>query len=144
MIAPPLPPTNGRHRSIVRTEDLSHAVQFYRNVLRLSLIAEGELYAEFDSGEGESLLLVQRDGVHAHLANTRSLAFAVDDAGFDSWRSWLLKRSVVIEREGRLVHGGRSLVVRDPDRVRIEFKTPPEVSPPTNPPMPVPKRPEQD
>ena len=67
----------------------------------------------------------------------KGVPFVVEDAGVESWRKWRTKRGVEMEREAKLIHGGRSMIVRDPDKRRIEFKTAAVVKPPTRPPMPV-------
>lgn len=139
---PAIPRLDGGPQTIILVEDVERSVAFYRDHLRLELQdGDTDRYAEFDTGDGGALVIVKRDGTIAPfaaeaLANSpKGLVFIVEDEGFDAWKKWLVKREVEIEREGKLIHGGRSMLVRDPDGRRVEFKTPANVRPPSRPPM---------
>ena len=141
---PAIPRLDGGPQTIHLVEDVARSIAFYQDYLRLEKRdGDTDRYVEFDSGDGGVLLIVKRDGSIAPMAKPTmvgapsSLTFTVEEKGFESWKKWLGKKGVEVEREGRLVHGGRSLVVRDPDGRRIEFKTPPSVSAPSRPPMAV-------
>ena len=141
---PAIPRLDGGPQTLILVEDVERSVEFYRDTLRLEARdSDTDRYAEFDTGDGGVLLIVKQDGTIAPVAasaladSPKGLTFTVEDAGFDAWKKWLAKRGVEIEREAKLVHGGRSLVVRDPDKRRVEFKTPPSVKTPTRPPMPI-------
>ncbi|MCX6952327.1 MAG: VOC family protein [Verrucomicrobia bacterium] len=141
---PAIPRLDGGPQTILLVEDVRLSVAFYRDQLRLDLKdGDTDRYAQFDTGDGAALLLIKRKGSIAPMAakmaesSMQALTFTVEDEGYDSWRKWLEKRGVEIEREGRLVHGGRSLFVRDPDGRRIEFKTPAVAPAPSRPPMAV-------
>jgi catechol 2,3-dioxygenase-like lactoylglutathione lyase family enzyme len=141
---PLIPRLDGGPQTILLAEDVERSAAFYRDHLRLEC-RDGDAgrYAEFDTGDGGVLLIVKREGTIAPMAvsaladSPKGLTFTVEDEGFESWKKWLTKRGVAIEREGKLIHGGLTLVVRDPDGRRVEFKTPPSVKSPTRPPMPI-------
>jgi len=141
---PAIPRLDGGPQTILLVEDVERSVAFYRDHLRLELQGgDTDRYAELDTGDGGVLLIVKREGTIAPFAaealasSPKGLTFIVEDDGFDAWKQWLVKRDVEIEREGKLIHGGRSMLVRDPDGRRVEFKTPPSVKTPTRPPMPI-------
>lgn len=147
---PVIPRLDGGPQTLLLVEDVPRSVAFYRDELRLELQdGDTDRYAEFDTGDGGVLLIVKRDGTIAPMAATaladspKGLTFTVEDEGFDAWKKWLVKRGIEIEREGKLIHGGRSLVVRDPDKRKVEFKTPPSVKTPTRPPMPIVRKKEE-
>jgi catechol 2,3-dioxygenase-like lactoylglutathione lyase family enzyme len=144
---PAIPRLDGGPQTIILVEEVERSVAFYRDHLRLELNdGDTDRYAEFDTGDGGVLLIVKREGTIAPMAaatvsdSPAGLTFIVEDEGYNAWKKWLVKREVEIERETRLIHGGRSMLVRDPDGRRVEFKTPAVVKPPTRPPMAVGKR----
>lgn len=141
---PSIPRLDGGPQTILLVEDVERVVAFYRDHLRLELRdGDTDRYAELDTGDGGVLLIVKKEGtiapfaVEALASSPKRLTFIVEDEGFDAWKQWLVKREVEIEREGKLIHGGRSMLVRDPDGRRVEFKTAANVKPPTRPPMPI-------
>lgn len=141
---PAIPRLDGGPQTILLVEDVERSVAFYQDDLRLER-RDGDTgrYVEFDTGDGGVLLIIKREGSIAPMAmgatgnGPGALTFTVEDEGYEAWKKWLTKRGVAIEREARLIHGGRSMVVRDPDARRIEFKTPPVEKPPSRPPMAV-------
>ena len=141
---PAIPRLDGGQQAILLVADVERSVAFYRDNLRLE-VKDGDTdrYAEVDTGDGGTLLLVKSDGSIAPMANVSAadtpvtLTFSIAADGYDTWKKWLTRREVEIEGETRWVHGGRSLYVRDPDGRRLEFKTPATVSPP----KPTPKAP---
>jgi len=134
---PIIPRLDGGQQTILLVEDVERSVAFYRDNIRLE-VQDGDTdrYAEVDTGEGGMLLLVKSDGSIAPMASVAAvgtpstLTFSITADGYEAWKKWLTRREVVIERETRWVHGGRSLYVRDPDGRRLEFKTPATVVPP--------------
>ena len=141
---PAIPRLDGGPQTIILVEEVGRSVDFYGNVLRLELRdGDTDRYAEFDTGDGGVLLVVKRDGTIAPMAtdavaeSPKGLTFSVEDDGLEAWKKWLVKRGIEIEREAKLVHGGRSLVVRDPDKRKVEFKTAASVKAPSRPPMAV-------
>ncbi len=142
-----IPRLDSGPQTLVLVENVERSVDFYCDVLRLELRdGDSDRYAELDSGDGGVLLVVKREGTIAPMVaaalpdSPKGLTFIVEDAGFESWKKWLTKREVEIEREAKLIHGGRTMIVRDPDKRRVEFKTAAVVKPPTRPPMPVPQK----
>ena len=134
---PVIPCLDGSFQTILLVEDLERPVEFYRDSLRLEMQdGDADRYAEFDAGDSGVLLLVKREGAIAPMAGTlaggkgSALSFSISSDGYAVWKQWLEKRGVVIDRETRWIHGGRSLYVLDPDGRRLEFKTPPVVAPP--------------
>ncbi|MBI4622433.1 MAG: VOC family protein [Verrucomicrobia bacterium] len=137
---PVIPRLDGGTQTILLVEDVERSVEFYRDSLRLEMTdGDADRYAEFDTGDGV-LLLVKREGTIAPMAGAMAggkgsaLTFSVSSDGYAVWKQWLEKRGVPIDRETRWIHGGRSLYVLDPDGRRLEFKTPPVIAPPPNPP----------
>lgn len=147
---PAIPRLDGGLQTILLVEDVERSVAFYQDDLRLEKKEnDRDRYVEFDTGDGGVLLILKREGSIAPLAmgamkgTPNTLAFTVEDEGYESWKKWLIKRGVEIERDAKLIHGGRSLVVRDPDGRRIEFKTPAVTKAPAWPPMVVEKKAER-
>lgn len=144
---PAIPRLDGGAQTILLVEDVARSVAFYSETLRLEKKdGDTERYAEFDTGDGGTLLLLQREGSIAPMAVgqvSNALTFIVEDDGFEAWKKWLTKRGAVVEREAKLIHGGRTLVVRDPDGRRVEFKTPASEKAPTRPPMAVERKQEE-
>ena len=146
---PAIPRLDGGPQTILLVEEVARSVAFYRDQLRLDLKdGDTDRYAEFDSGDGGALLLVNRAGTLAPMATqamagtASGLTFSVEDDGYEAWKNWLVKRGVEIDREAKWIHGGRSLFVRDPDGRRIEFKTAAVVKAPSRPPMPIARTPD--
>jgi catechol 2,3-dioxygenase-like lactoylglutathione lyase family enzyme len=145
---PAIPRIDGDPQTVLLVEDVERAVAFYTTGLRLEL-RDGDTgrYAELDTGDGGLLVLVRRDGSIAPMAIDAAddapptLTFAIDPEGYDTWKKWFAKCGVTVERETKWIHGGCSLFVRDPDGRRLEFKTPPVVTPPKPTPLPE-KKPE--
>ena len=141
---PAIPRLDGGPQTILLVEDVERSAAFYReNLLLTQKDGDTARYAEFDPGDGGSLLLVKRDGTIAPMAAAVAasakvtLTFAIPTEGYETWKKWLAKLGVSVEHETRWVHGGRSLYVRDPDGWRLEFKTPPVLPPPPpSPPKP--------
>ncbi len=141
---PAIPRLDGGPQTILLVEDVERALAFYRdNLLLAQKDGDAGRYAELDPGDGGTLLLVKREGSIAPMTAGRAakdkatLTFGIPTEGYETWKKWLANREVPIEHETRWVHGGRSLYVRDPDGWRLEFKTPPVLSPPPpSPPKP--------
>lgn len=144
---PEIPRLDGGPQTVLLVEDVARSAAFYGGSVRLQP-RDGDTgrYAEFDTGDGGVLVLVQREGSIAPMAAPAAeeapatLTFTIEPAGYDLWKTWFAKCGVAVERETKWVHGGRSLFVRDPDRRRLEFKTPAAVEPPKPAPLPERKR----
>lgn len=129
---PAIPRLEGGPQTILLAEDVERMAEFYRKNLQLQF-RDGDKgrYAEFDMGDSGVLLLVQREGSIAPMAQAaipggpaKPITFAIPQEGYDGWRQWLEKRGVPILRETRWVHGGQSLYLQDPDGRTLELKTP--------------------
>ncbi len=134
---PDIPRLDGGPQTVLLVEDVAKSAAFYGGSVRLQA-RDGDAgrYAEFDTGDGGVLVLVKREGSIAPMAAgaaeeaPATLTFTIEPAGYELWKTWFAKCGVPVERETKWVHGGRSLFVRDPDRRRLEFKTPAAVEPP--------------
>jgi len=115
---------------------LETTAAFYRGLLdREPMLATTRLVA-FDAGQGTVLLLFQRGESNVPLqtpgglvpghsgAGPTHLAFAIDMAEADAWRTRLRDIGIDIESEVSWQRGGRSLYFRDPDGRSVELATP--------------------
>jgi catechol 2,3-dioxygenase-like lactoylglutathione lyase family enzyme len=132
------PAINGVVETILYTDDLARAAEFYQRVLGLTVMkGDGERFQALDSGAGRVLLLFKRGGtlvpqpvasggvIPPHDGSgPLHLAFAISAADYEAWCAWLLERGVAIESETQWERGGRSVYFRDPDRHLVELVTP--------------------
>jgi catechol 2,3-dioxygenase-like lactoylglutathione lyase family enzyme len=128
---PAIPSLDGGPQTILLVEDVARTAEFYQENLRLEWKdGDGDRYAEFATGDGGRLLIVNQEGSIAPMAGVlaaaapATLTFSITAEAFGSWKKWLTKRGVEIAQETKWIHGGRSLYVLDPDGRRIEFKAP--------------------
>ena len=128
---PKIPRLDGGQQTILLVDEVARTAKFYQDVMRLTAQdGDGERYVEFETGDGGTLLIVQREGSIAPLASMAgtespaTLTFSIAADGFGSWKKWMARHGVPIEQETKWIHGGRSLYVLDPDGRRIEFKAP--------------------
>jgi catechol 2,3-dioxygenase-like lactoylglutathione lyase family enzyme len=129
---PAIPRIDGGAQTVLLVADVERTVEFYGGKLLLER-RDGDAgrYAEYDTGEGGTLVIVRQDGSIAPMASpsatdrAATLTFTIGPDGYETWKKWFAQKGVAIERETKWIHGGRSLFVRDPDGRRIEFKTPP-------------------
>lgn len=133
-----LPRIHGVVETILYTDDLAHAVTFYRDVLGLrEMQGDGERFQALDSGANRVLLLFKRGGtlepqpvptggvIPPHDGHgPHHVAFAIATEDYDVWCARLLERGVAIESETRWERGGRSVYFRDPDNHLVELVTP--------------------
>jgi catechol 2,3-dioxygenase-like lactoylglutathione lyase family enzyme len=138
MDAPAVPRINGVVETILYTDDLARASEFYRRVLGLTVMkGDGERFQALDSGANRVLLLFKRGGtltpqpvpsggiIPPHDGSgPYHLAFAISKADYDAWSARLLDLGVKIESETRWERGGRSIYFRDPDNHLVELATP--------------------
>jgi len=122
--------------SALYCEDVARAVAFYRDVLGLGVMSEGQRLAALDAGGSTVLLLFRRgatlDGVEFpggrvpphDGAGPTHLAFAVGADELDAWERRLTEHGVAIESRARWTLGGRSIYFRDPDQHSLELVTP--------------------
>jgi catechol 2,3-dioxygenase-like lactoylglutathione lyase family enzyme len=131
------PPIHGVVETILYTDELPKAVAFYRDIIGLKpMTGTPERFQAFDAGASRVLLLFVRgstldpmttpggvipphDGQGPH-----HIAFAIDTDDYQTWRTRLRAKGVVIESETHWERGGRSLYFRDPDKHLVELVTP--------------------
>ncbi len=139
---PIIPSLDGGPKTVLLVDDVERSTAFYRDNLQMGH-CDGDpcRYAEMDAGESGILVLVKRAGTiapmlapnaisEAGLGTARAISFTIHTDEYDNWKRWLTARHVSIDRETKWIHGGKSLYILDPDGRRLEFKTPPKMSPP--------------
>ena len=117
-------------------DDMARAVAFYRDVLGLRIMGGHDRLTPVDAGEGTVLLLFRRGATVAGIrypggfipphdgTGPAHIAFAIDEATFESWQARLAATGIAIEVVNRWDRGGRSLYFRDPDGHSVELATP--------------------
>jgi len=116
-------------------DDLRRSAAFYTTLLDVEPMLVSERLVAIDAGEGTLLLLFQR-GDAAPLPTPGGLipghdsggpghlAFAIDAAALDAWRSRLDALGIALESRVTWDRGGTSLYFRDPDGRSVELATP--------------------
>jgi catechol 2,3-dioxygenase-like lactoylglutathione lyase family enzyme len=116
--------------------DLDRSLAFYRDVLGLVLISQGDRLIAMDAGGGTVLLLFRAGAtsegatfpggwIPPHDAHGPAhFALAIDAEDLDPWRERLSTAGVEIESEVTWGRGGKSLYFRDPDGHSVELATP--------------------
>jgi catechol 2,3-dioxygenase-like lactoylglutathione lyase family enzyme len=120
----------------VYIDDLPRATRFYRDVLGLRVLDEGERLVAFDAGGATLLLLFKRGGTLQPVdlsggtipphdgAGPAHVAFAVDAAELPNWEERLSSHGVAIESRMTWPRGGKSVYFRDPEGHSLELVTP--------------------
>jgi catechol 2,3-dioxygenase-like lactoylglutathione lyase family enzyme len=118
----------------VYAEDLEAAERFYAGVLGLEAFARSPgRHVFFRCGQGVFLVFnpartadaEQNTDVPTHGAHGAGhVAFAIEPAAFEEWRSHLQACGVEIEAEVAWPRGGASLYVRDPAGNSVELAPP--------------------
>ena len=135
---PAAPVINGVVETILYSDEIKRATEFYQQVLGLALMkGDGERFQALDSGAHRVLLLFKRGGTLAPQpvatggmipphdgSGPHHIAFAIAEADYTAWCARLKQFGVAIESEAQWELGGRSLYVRDPDRHLVELVTP--------------------
>ena len=138
MSPPHIPAIHGVVETILYTDDLARATEFYRDVLGLTpMKGDGERFQALDTGASRVLLLFKRGGtlvpqpvpsggvIPPHDGSgPLHLAFAIAAVDYDKWCARLLDCGVTIESETQWERGGRSVYFRDPDKHLVELVTP--------------------
>jgi catechol 2,3-dioxygenase-like lactoylglutathione lyase family enzyme len=131
-----MPDLTGVLETSLYVEDLSRAVQFYREVLELEPMVADDRLCAFNVAGRQVLLLFKKGasrspGVFAggtrppHDGNGQlHMAFSISSADLDAWQQRLIERGVAIESKVTWPRGGQSLYFRDPDNHLIELATP--------------------
>ncbi len=123
--------------SALYVTDLGAAESFYRDILRLSVIARVDgRHVFFRCGQGVLLLFdaeatKQPPAPGAKLpvpphgtTGQGHLCFAAEAEEIDDWKRNLVKQGVTIEADFEWPSGGRSIYFRDPSGNSIEFAEP--------------------
>lgn len=132
------PIIHGVVETILYSDDLSHAVRFYEDVLGLARMkGDGERFEAFDTGAGRVLLIFKRGGTLSPQpvatggvipphdgSGPLHIAFAINAADYDTWCARLTALAIPIESETKWERGGRSVYFRDPDQHLVELVTP--------------------
>lgn len=117
-------------------DDMPRAVAFYRDVLGLRPLSEGDRLSVFDAGNATVLLLFRRGATLGGLdfpggripphdgAGPVHVGFAIAAEELEAWEKRLAQHGVEIESRARWTRGGRSLYFRDPDGHSLELVTP--------------------
>lgn len=111
--------------------DLEAAESFYRDVLGLEFVIKSEgRHVFFRCGKGMFLLFnpdqtaIKTGKAPTHGAHGQGhVAFAMDEADIDAWRSYLGNMGVAIETEVAWPGGGHSIYFRDPSGNSLEVTT---------------------
>jgi catechol 2,3-dioxygenase-like lactoylglutathione lyase family enzyme len=117
-------------------DDMQRAVAFYRDVLGLRVLSDGQRLSSIDAGGATLLLLFHRGATRDGLqfdggwipphdgAGPVHVAFAIGAGDVEAWEARLTEYGIAIESRVTWTRGGRSLYVRDPDGHSIELVTP--------------------
>jgi catechol-2,3-dioxygenase len=117
--------------TVLYTEDLAAAEQFYRDVVGLEVIGRGDLAVVLRCGGGVLLIfdprksrLPARDVPSHGSSGVGHIAFAAKPEDLDAWREQLRNAGIPIELEMDWEEGGRSLYFRDPAGNVVELAPP--------------------
>ncbi|MFO0878483.1 MAG: VOC family protein [Gemmataceae bacterium] len=116
----------------IYAEDLLSMLAFYRDLLGLPLVAqEAGRHLFFQAGPQNMLLIfrseatLRGDHLPAHGCHGPGhVALGISASSVDAWRTHLIHKGVVIEKEIDWPAGGHSLYFRDPAGNSIELITP--------------------
>jgi catechol 2,3-dioxygenase-like lactoylglutathione lyase family enzyme len=130
------PAIEGLLETALYVDDMPRSVAFFRDVLGLVPMLEGERLTAFDAGRQGVLLVFARGQSVADMPSARGvvrghdgrgplhMAFAIPEADYDAWKAHLERAGVSLRGEMRWPRGGRSLYFEDPDGHVLEFATP--------------------
>ena len=116
-------------------EDLKRTATFYKELLSVVPMLEGERLVALDAGGATVLLLFQRGRTTEPLVTPTGVvpphdgggpshfAFAIDAADLSAWEARLTALDIAIESRVSWTGGGRSLYFRDPDGRSVELAT---------------------
>jgi catechol 2,3-dioxygenase-like lactoylglutathione lyase family enzyme len=117
-------------------DDMQRAVAFYRDVLGLRVLSDGQRLSSIDAGGATLLLLFHRGSTRDGLkfdggwipphdgAGPVHVAFAIAASDVEAWEARLAEYGIAIESRVTWTRGGRSVYFRDPDGHSIELVTP--------------------
>ena len=131
-----MPRINGLLESALYVEDMARSVAFFRDILMLSPMLEGDRLTAFDAGRLGVLLVFKRGASAADMRSSNGIvaghhgsgplhmAFAIAEDSYDEWHRHLADAGVKIRGEMNWQRGGRSLYFEDPDGHVLELATP--------------------
>ena len=131
-----MPPIDGLLETALYVDDMERSVAFFRDVMGLKTMIEGDRLTAFDAGRQGVLLIFRRGAslddmpgpggvVPGHDGSgPLHMAFAVPADSYDEWHRHLATAGVRIRGEMRWPRGGRSLYFEDPDGHLLEVATP--------------------
>jgi catechol 2,3-dioxygenase-like lactoylglutathione lyase family enzyme len=130
------PAISGLLETALYVADMERAVAFFRDVLELRTMIEGDRLTAFDAGRSGVLLLFLAGGSIADMPGPGGvipghdgsgpvhMAFAIPAGSEDAWRAHLAAHGVEVRSEVAWPRGGRSLYFEDPDGHVLELATP--------------------
>ncbi len=106
----------------IEVKDLQSALQFYQDILGLSVLPMPEGVKEksiawLDLSDKLALHIVQKED--AAPGKTSHFAFNVDDV--DQWRKYLLSKNIEIFQPQIDIYSAQRIFVKDPSGNRLEF-----------------------
>jgi catechol 2,3-dioxygenase-like lactoylglutathione lyase family enzyme len=130
------PRIDGLLETALYVDDMARAVAFFRDLLGLPTMLDGERLTAFNAGRSGVLLVFARgksvdDAVSEHGVvpghdgrGPLHMAFAIAEDSYEDWRAYLTAAGVTMRGEMHWPRGGRSLYFEDPDGHVLEFATP--------------------
>ena len=131
-----MPKIEGLLESALYVDDMARSVAFFRDVMGLEPMIEGDRLTAFDAG-GQGVLLIFTRGastedmpgpggvVPGHDGRgPLHMAFAIAEDSYDDWHAHLIAAGIQIRGEMHWPRGGRSLYFEDPDGHVLEVATP--------------------
>ena len=131
------PPLDGVLETCLYVEDVARSREFYRRVFGFKpLLADDERICPLDVAPGQVLILFKKGGtlrdipvgngfIPAHDGGGEvHFAFAIPQGSIEGWKAFLAQEGVAVESEIEWPQGGKSLYLRDPDRLVVELATP--------------------
>jgi catechol 2,3-dioxygenase-like lactoylglutathione lyase family enzyme len=131
-----VPQINGLLETALYVDDMARSVAFFRDILMLSPMLEGDRLTAFDAGGRGVLLIFKRGASAADMRSAKGvvaghdgsgplhMAFAIAEDSYEEWHRHLIKAGVKIRGEMNWPRGGRSLYFEDPDGHVLEMATP--------------------
>ena len=132
----PPPPIDGLLETALYVDGMARSVAFFRDVLGLAPLIEGERLTAFDAGGQGVLLVFAREQSCEDMPSPGGvvpghdgrgplhMAFAIAADSYDAWHAHLTRAGVPMRGEMRWPRGGRSLYFEDPDGHLLELATP--------------------
>lgn len=136
-----MPHLQGLLETAIFVENLDRARDFYGQILGLKTLQDSAEACVFTVAKAQLLLLITQEKASIpsrtpggdvppcrvrpdETTGAGHLAFAIAEAEFEEWRTYLANRGVEVLSEVRWAQGARSLYFRDPDGHLLELATP--------------------